>query len=138
MSVCKSAVILAGGKSSRMKFDKQFLVIDEKRLIYDLANKLENHFNEIIIVTNKPEFYDDCSYKVVVDEIKECGPLSGIHIGLKSASSEYVYFLACDMPNIDNNYIKFLKENISILYDVYITKLDKFEEPFHGVYKKLI
>ncbi|MDM8129469.1 NTP transferase domain-containing protein, partial [Paraclostridium benzoelyticum] len=81
MSVCKSAVILAGGKSSRMKFDKQLLVIDEKRLIYDLANKLENHFNEIIIVTNKPEFYNDCSYKVVVDEIKECGPLSGIHIG---------------------------------------------------------
>ncbi|OXX84460.1 hypothetical protein AVM15_04300 [Paraclostridium benzoelyticum] len=136
MSVCKSAVILAGGKSSRMKFDKQLLVIDEKRLIYDLANKLENHFNEIIIVTNKPEFYNDCSYKVVVDEIKECGPLSGIHIGLKSASSEYVYFLACDMPNIDNNYIKFLKENISTLYDVYITKVDKFAEPFHGVYKK--
>ncbi|MDM8129722.1 molybdenum cofactor guanylyltransferase, partial [Paraclostridium benzoelyticum] len=58
------------------------------------------------------------------------------HIGLKSASSEYVYFLACDMPNIDNNYIKFLKENISTLYDVYITKVDKFAEPFHGVYKK--
>ncbi|MDO7203270.1 hypothetical protein Q5M85_02495 [Paraclostridium bifermentans] len=32
MSLCKSAVILAGGKSSRMKFDKQFLVIDEKGL----------------------------------------------------------------------------------------------------------
>lgn len=136
MSLCKSAVILAGGKSSRMKFDKQFLVIDEKRLIYDLATKLKEHFNEIIIVTNKPEFYNDCGYKVVVDEIKDCGPLSGIHIGLKSANSEYVYFLACDMPNIDNNYIEYLKENINTLYDAYITKLDKFAEPFHGIYKK--
>lgn len=136
MSLCKSAVILAGGKSSRMKFDKQFLVIYEKRLIYELANKLKNHFDEIIIITNKPEFYNDCDYKIVSDEIKECGPLSGIHIGLKSANSEYVYILACDMPNIDDNYIEFLKDNVSEEHDAYISKLDRFVEPFHGIYKK--
>lgn len=136
MSLCKSAVILAGGKSSRMKFDKQFLIIYEKRLIYDLAKKLKNHFDEIIIVTNKPELYNDCDYKIVSDEIKECGPLSGIHIGLKSANSEYVYFLACDMPNIDDNYVKFLKDNVREEHDAYISKLDRFVEPFHGIYKK--
>lgn len=138
MSLCKSAVILAGGKSSRMKFDKQFLVIYEKRLVYDLANKLKKHFNEIIIVTNKPEFYNDCDYKIVSDEIKDCGPLSGIHIGLKSANSEYVYFLACDMPNIDDNYIKFLKYNVSEENDAYISKFDNFAEPFHAIYKKIL
>ncbi|WP_250673442.1 molybdenum cofactor guanylyltransferase [Paraclostridium ghonii] len=136
MSLCKSAVILAGGKSSRMKFDKQFLVIYEKRLVYDLANKLKKNFNEIIIVTNKPEFYNDCDYKIVSDEIKDCGPLSGIHIGLKCANSEYVYFLACDMPNIDDNYIKFLKDTLNEENDAYICKFDNFAEPFHAIYKK--
>jgi len=136
MSLCKSAVILAGGKSSRMKFDKQFLIIDEKRLIYDLAKKLKNHFDEIIIVTNKPELYNDCDYKIVSDEIKECGPLSGIHVGLKSVNSEYAYFLACDMPNIDDNYIRYLKSIANEEDDVYISRLDNFAEPFHGIYKK--
>ena len=136
MSLCKSAVILAGGKSTRMKFDKQFLVINEKRLIYDLAEKLKQNFEEIIIVTNKPEYYVDCDYKIVSDEIKESGPLSGIYTGLKNSKSEYVYFVACDMPNIDNNYINCLKSIVNDKKDIYITKLDKFIEPFHAIYKK--
>lgn len=136
MSLCKSAVILAGGKSTRMKFDKQLLVINEKRLIYDLAQKLKQNFEEIIIVTNKPQYYVDCDYKIVSDEIKEHGPLSGIYTGLKSSNSEYVYFVACDMPNIDNKYIKHLKSTVNDKKDIYITKLEQFIEPFHGIYKK--
>jgi len=136
MSLCKSAVILAGGKSTRMKFDKQLLVIEKKRLIYDLAEKLQKDFEEIIIVTNKPEFYKDCNYKIVSDEIKDCGPLSGIHIGLKSSTSEYVYFTACDMPNMDNDYIRYLKNKVNNKNDAYITRLGEFAEPFHGIYKR--
>lgn len=136
MSLCKSAVILAGGKSSRMKFDKQFLVIDEKRLIYDLAEKLSNHFDELIIVTNKPELYEDCSYKILSDEIKECGPLGGIHVGLKYCISDYAYFIACDMPRIDDNYINYLKGILDVENDVYVSRLSEFLEPFHGIYKK--
>lgn len=136
MSSCKSAVILAGGKSTRMRFDKQLLVINKKRLVYDLAEKLRQNFEEIIIVTNKPQYYVDCDYKIVSDEIQESGPLSGIYTGLKNSNSEYVYFVACDMPNIDNNYINYLKSTITNKKDIYITKLDKFIEPFHGIYKK--
>ncbi|MGL6106521.1 molybdenum cofactor guanylyltransferase [Romboutsia sp.] len=136
MSLCKSAVILAGGKSTRMEFDKQFLVINEKRLIYDLAKKLKQSFEEIIIVTNKPQYYVNCDYKIVSDEIKESGPLSGIYTGLKNSKSEYVYFVACDMPNIDNNYIEYLKSIVNNKKEIYITKIDQFVEPFHAIYKK--
>ena len=38
-----TAVILAGGKSTRMGFDKQLLKIDERRLIDNLRNKLKKY-----------------------------------------------------------------------------------------------
>ncbi|HSQ33967.1 MAG TPA: NTP transferase domain-containing protein, partial [Peptostreptococcaceae bacterium] len=81
MELFKSAVILAGGKSTRMKFDKQLLCVDEKRIIYNIADKLKNEFEDIIIVSNNQEYYKDSNYKVVSDELKQCGPLGGIHIG---------------------------------------------------------
>ena len=64
MDNLNTAIILAGGKSSRMGFDKQFLVTNEKRLILDIAKKLKKHFKEIIIVTNKKEYYKDLGTKL--------------------------------------------------------------------------
>lgn len=138
----KSAVILAGGKSSRMEFDKQFLIIKEKRLIYEIAKNLEKHFDEIIIVSNKKEYYNDCKYKVVSDEIKDMGPLAGIAVGLKESTSKFVYIVACDMPNIDESYIKYLKKKVEkdIMInkesDIYLSKVNGRMELFHGFYKK--
>lgn len=138
----KSAVILAGGKSSRMEFDKQLLVINEKRLIFSIAKNLERHFEEIIIVSNKKEYYKDCKYKVVSDELKEMGPLAGISVGLKYSSSKFVYIVACDMPNTDDKYIEYLKnklaQDISLNneYDIYLSKVNNNIELFNGFYKK--
>lgn len=142
MDTFKSAVILAGGQSSRMKFDKQFLVINEKRLIYDIANKLECSFDEIIIVSNKKEYYRDSKYNIVSDEVKDMGPLAGIHVGLNESNSKYVYITACDMPNIDNKYIENVKviieEDISYSRetDLYLSKINNQVELFQGFYKK--
>ncbi|SHH16892.1 molybdenum cofactor guanylyltransferase [Tepidibacter thalassicus] len=132
-----SAVILAGGKSSRMKFDKQFLEIGKIRLIDNIINQLKWEFEEIIIVTNKPEYYLEFSQKVVSDEIKQKGPLSGIHIGLKESSSKYVYFVACDMPIININYVKYMKykikdKNVSAC----VTKSSDWVEPFNAFYSR--
>lgn len=137
METFKSAVILAGGKSSRMKFDKQFLKINERRLMDSVINKLKEEFDEIIIVTNKPQYYIGLSHKVVSDEIKEKGPLSGIHIGLKESSSQYVYFIACDMPSINIDYIRYMKEKIKdINVSACVAKLGEWIEPFNAFYNK--
>lgn len=137
MELFKSAVILAGGKSTRMKFDKQLLCLDEKRIIYSIADKLKNEFEDIIIVSNKPEYYNDSKYKVVSDEIKLCGPLGGIHIGLKTSISKYVYFIACDMPNVDLIYIRHIKNKIKNLeIDACLSNINGRIEPFHGFYNK--
>ncbi|RKD31641.1 molybdenum cofactor guanylyltransferase [Thermohalobacter berrensis] len=132
-----SAVILAGGKSTRMGFDKQLLKLKKKRLISIIVEKLNKEFNEIIIVTNKLEYYKGFRNKVITDEIKQKGPLSGIHAGLKEAESKYVYFIACDMPNINLDYIRYMKKRIYKLdIDACVTKLGEWIEPFNSFYSK--
>ncbi|MBC2582350.1 molybdenum cofactor guanylyltransferase [Clostridium sp. DJ247] len=139
MEIFKTAVILAGGKSSRMGFDKQFLKLDEKFLMDIVIGELQKEFSEIIVVTNKVEIYKDTPYKVICDKIKNKGPLSGIHVGLKASSSKYVYFIACDMPNVNIEYIRYMKEKIrNIDVGACITKEGDKIEPLNGFYSKSI
>ncbi|MTI49812.1 MAG: molybdenum cofactor guanylyltransferase [Firmicutes bacterium] len=132
-----TAVILAGGKSSRMGFDKQFLEVNKTKLVDIITRKLENQFEEIIVVTNKPEYYKDFPHKIVEDEIKEKGPLSGIHTALKKASSKYVYFLACDMPNINLKFIQYMKDKLNeVGGDGCLSRKGNWIEPFNSFYSK--
>lgn len=132
-----TAIVLAGGKSSRMGFDKQFLMINKKRLLEEVISILEMEFEEIIIVTNKPDEYRNVEYKIVSDIIKEKGPLSGLHVGLKNASSIYSYFIACDMPNINIEYIRYMKKRIGLSSPkACVTKRGKCIEVFNGFYSK--
>jgi len=134
MNKFNTAVILAGGKSSRMGFDKQFLEINKKRLMDEQILKLREEFEEIIVVSNKMDNYYGVNYKIVCDEIKEVGPLGGLHIGLKNSTSKYTYITACDMPIISNDYIRFMKEKINDNVEACVTKTGNRIEPFNGFY----
>lgn len=139
MEIFKTAVILAGGKSSRMGFDKQFLKIGEKRLMDILINEIKEEFKDIIIVTNKPEKYKNLykSCRIVSDEIESQGPLSGIHIGLKESKSKYAYFIACDMPKVNIPYIRYMKEElIKTGADACVTEDGYKMQPFNAFYSK--
>lgn len=132
-----SAVILAGGKSSRMGFDKKNLIINNKRLLEILTIKLRTIFKEVILITNKSNNLDIFD-NVSSDMIQSLGPLSGIYTGLKLAKSRYVYFIACDMPVLDESYINYMVDQLNNNVDaqVCITRYDKWIEPFNSFYSK--
>lgn len=130
-----SAIILAGGKSTRMGFDKQLLKIDQRKLMDSLIHKLKKEFEEIIIVTNKPELYIGLSHKITKDILPDKGPLGGIHAGLKICSSKYGFVVACDMPNINMKYVKFMKKKLSHKNSYgCVTKFGDWIEPFSSFY----
>lgn len=132
-----TAVILAGGKSTRMGFDKQLLKINERRLVDNLRRKLSKNFEEIIVVTNKSEYYLGFPDKITKDIIIGKGPLSGIHAGLKASSSQYAYFVACDMPNINLDYIEYMKDELKELkVKACVTRFGEWIEPFNAFYSK--
>lgn len=129
-----TVIILAGGKSSRMGFDKQFLKIEQRSLMDSMIHKLSKEFDEIIIVTNKPEHYIGLGHKITKDIIEDMGPLSGIHAGLTICSSQYALIVACDMPNINMEYIRYMKTQVG--NHGCTTKLGNYLEPFISYYSK--
>lgn len=130
-----SAIILAGGKSSRMKINKALLPIKNKTFIETIAEKLKNSFDEIIVITNDPEQYEFLPYKKHQDIIKDKGPLGGIHSGLTHAKNEYSFVTACDMPFIDGTIARNLCEMASG-YDGVVPKDGEFVQPLFAVYSK--
>ena len=53
-----TAAILAGGRSSRMGFDKQLLMEDERLILETVIETLRQEFSDILIVTAKPHLYE--------------------------------------------------------------------------------
>lgn len=132
-----TAIILAGGKSSRMGFDKQFLEFKGKRLLDIIIGQVKEEFEEIIIITNKPEEYKGYPYRIKSDAIKSIGPLAGIYTGLKAAKSKYSFLIACDMPYLNMDYIGYMKEIIEEHgVEVCISEKGGYIEPFHGFYSR--
>lgn len=131
-----SAVVLAGGKSSRMGFDKKNMTINNELLLVSMVKKLRELFNEIILITNTGNTLDIFDI-VSKDLIESKGPLSGIYTGLKLASSKYVYFIACDMPIINKDYIMYMKNCINNnKCEAVVTKYENWIEPFNAFYSK--
>lgn len=134
-----SAIILAGGKSTRMGFDKQLLRLRERSLSEGLIKRLKNYFDETIVVTNKPELYIGLADKITRDIIPDMGPLSGIHAGLSVASFDYSYVIACDMPQINFEYIDYMR---AVLQErgsmACITRFGDWIEPFNGFYSRYL
>jgi len=133
----KTAVILAGGKSSRMNYiNKAFLELNGETFIEKIIKELSS-YEEVIIVSNNRDDYKHLGCRVVKDIIPGCGPLSGIHSGLTSASNENVLFVACDMPFISSGFVDYLG-NIKDEYEALIPVVKGKIQPLCGIYNKSI
>ena len=134
--IFNTAIINAGGNSTRAGTDKAFAKVNDKRLIDIVINNLKECFEDIILVTNKPDkYYSYNDINIVSDAIRGIGPVAGLYTGLMAAKSSYCFLIACDMPLINYDYIKYMKQEIlKNRYDAVVTQRQKGIEPFHGFY----
>ena len=132
-----TAAILAGGKSSRMGFDKQLLTDNNRRILETVSDTLRKEFSDILIVTAKPELYEGMEVRVCSDEFQNMGPLAGIHAALSNGRSKYVYLIACDMPVVSLPYIRHMKQRIyEAQPKVCVCRRNDRFEPFNGFYSR--
>jgi molybdopterin-guanine dinucleotide biosynthesis protein A len=134
-----SGVILAGGSSKRFGgITKANVVIDGETIISRIISTISDFFDEIIIVTNKPEeFQEYIKYKIVKDQFLKAGPLGGIHAALKTSSEDAIFVFAGDMPFLNKEIISDqINEFNKRGHDVFIPKVDQFVEPLHAIYRK--
>jgi len=130
-----TAIILAGGKSSRFGRDKAFVKIEGIPIIKRQIKILAMIFKKIIIVTNSPRKYRLKGVKIIQDIIPDKGPLGGLYSGLRASDSIYNFVVACDMPFLNERLVKYMIKNIKN-FDVFIPKIDNKLHPLCGIYSK--
>lgn len=135
-----SAVVLCGGKSQRAGFDKQTIRIGGKLIAEWIACELLCVLDDVTLVTNQPALYRNARIRVVEDIYPNMGPLGGIHAGLMRCEHDIAFVTACDMPNIDLDYLRFLKREAikgKNGFDAMAVRLDNgMFEPMQALYPK--
>ena len=91
-----SAMILAGGLSTRMGRSKAELDFGGQRLIAHQAEKLRALGITDIVIAGYPEPVPGTRY--APDRYPHCGPMSGIHAGLAAIQNDAALVLAVDTP----------------------------------------
>jgi FdhD protein len=130
-----TAVILAGGNSSRMKSNKALLPYSGELFIERIYRQLAARFPEVLLVTNTPELYRFLPCRAVQDVYPGMGSLAGIHAGLAHSPTPYIFAVACDMPYLNDSLVRDLVSRASDCHAV-IPESDSGLEPLHAVYGK--
>ena len=111
-----SAVILAGGFSTRFGQDKALLQLGTEPLILHVLNRVSSIVDEEIIVAStekgRSQLQKVVAHKatVLVDEVKIQTPLVGAYTGFNHARNEYSLLLSCDTPFVNAEIMQFLLE----------------------------
>jgi molybdopterin-guanine dinucleotide biosynthesis protein A len=104
-----SAVILAGGKSSRMGRDKAWLEMDGQPLLArQIGLVRELGAAEVFISGRADTDYGSFGCRVLLDKFNGAGPLAGIERGIEAATSPLLLVLAVDLPNLDLKLLQLL------------------------------
>jgi molybdopterin-guanine dinucleotide biosynthesis protein A/molybdopterin converting factor small subunit len=132
-----TAVILTGGKSSRMGRPKALLPFDDEPLIVHLVRNLKRMFAETIVVASPEQELPSLSAIVVCDEVPYQGPVAGIYYGLNAASSEICFVTSCDVAFTNASLISHLISLISN-HDVVVPYWQERFQPLHAAYRRSV
>ena len=135
-----SAIILAGGFSSRFGQDKGLLQLADKPLIKHVLDAINNIVDEKIVVASskvQAENYANVlgsDVNVLIDVDDAQSPLVGALTGFKEAHGEYALLLPCDTPLVS-------RDVVSLLFEVCINRNaviprwpNGYIEPLQAVY----
>ena len=129
-----NAVILAGGKSSRMGEDKALLPFGAYSTMAEFQyNKLQKIFPNVYISAKENKF--DFDAKVILDRYKESSPMVAIASILEELQEDF-FLLSVDMPLLSIEAIEKLVEayNRENFYEVYLLKSPNGLEPTAAIY----
>ncbi|MFN2543369.1 MAG: molybdenum cofactor guanylyltransferase [Actinomycetota bacterium] len=130
-----TAVLLAGGRSSRMGRDKASLLYEGRPLAERAVDVLREIADEIFVASGDGERLSWLGERQVADAVPDAGPLGGIVAGLEAANRELVAVLAVDMPFAGAPILRLLAERWAG-GDAVIPRTERGLEPLHAVYAR--
>jgi molybdopterin-guanine dinucleotide biosynthesis protein A len=129
-----TAIILAGGQSSRMGQDKGLMDLNGKPMVQHIIDTVSQLTNQIIIIANNSE-YQQFGWPVYEDVIKQKGPLAGIVTGLSNSATDLNWIISCDVPFVSADLLSELMLNLEKV-DVVVPSKNDRTHPLIGGYKK--
>ncbi len=146
-TVSLSAIVLAGGQSSRMGRDKALITLQGVPLLRQVCEVALNCASPVYVVTSWPERYQDIlpdACRVIQEvplpgETEPQGPLVAFAQGLAHVETDWVLLLACDLPQLQVKVLqgwargleKTVEEAIALL-----PRQAKGWEPLCGFYRR--
>ena len=129
------AIILSGGKSTRMGEDKALLEFWGKTMIEHVLKSLQQLTDKVIVSANSMD-YDFLGKKVVRDIFKDQGPLAGLHACLKRIETDLAFITTCDAPLVSSELYLYLLEKYEEGVDAVVAVHKERVHPLIGIYHK--
>lgn len=131
-----SAVVLAGGASTRMGRDKAWLEFEGEPLIVRTINTLRSTgIQNVFVSARKRSDYSQLNCPVLIDLKPGVGPLGGIERALHEITTTLLLVLAVDLPLMSAKFLKKLTRECTPLKGV-VPKLNDHLEPLAAIYPK--
>ena len=138
----RSALILAGGKGTRLgEQEKALLACNDRTLLENAIYVLGQVVDEVLVSVRDHKQQEAFSgftrgIKLLCDQYVGKGPLAGMLAGMRASSANYVFVVACDMPFLQPDVIDLLFRE-AVGHDAAIpTWKDGRREPLHAVYNR--
>jgi len=132
-------LVLAGGKSRRMGQDKALLVRNGQSQLQYLMGLLEPSVERVFVSARQDQQDDEerGRYAQIIDRYENIGPVAGILSALEEYPEVDWLIVACDLPNIDAETVRYLLEQRSSEhpFTAYTSSHDGLPEPLCAVYR---
>ena len=132
-----SAVVLAGGKSSRMGQPKALLLFDGEPLIVHIVRALRRIFDDLVVVAAPEQELPPLAATNVRDVVPYQGPVGGIYYGLEAAKRNMAFVTSCDAPFLNLPLVSHLLAQMSECDVAVPYWRDRFQ-PLHAVYRRSV
>lgn len=130
-----SVVILAGGYGRRLGRDKAALLLGGETLLERAIRRMAWLSDDLVVVTRPDQELAASTACVVHDRPGQSGVLAGIAAGLAASSHAWAFVVACDMPFVNLDLVRYLA-GLAAGYDIVVPRLPQGLEPLHALYSQ--
>jgi len=132
-----NGLVLAGGKSKRMGFDKGMVDWYGKEQRYYMADMLQSFCDEVYISRSSTEQQIDEQYQTLTDTFTGLGPYGAILSALREKPNNAWLVVACDLPLLDKHTLQFLVDNrdVSAIATAYGNGFQDLPEPLIAIWE---
>lgn len=134
-------IVLAGGRSSRLKINKVFLKVRVEPLVSEIVRVASDVSESIVVAIGSQDDEERFAevlpgrVKIAKDTVEEKAALHGVLTGLNAVDTDYAAVLASDLPFVNSDVIRILYYEAKG-FDLAIPRWSNGNiEPLYAVYR---